>query len=451
VNTHASIRIPTSRPTFTVHSARPGRPAGRIHAFLLDAECQQSLAMIRSFGRSGLTVGAVVCASEERHAAALRSRWCSLTAVLPDFSSDPRSFADALVALLADYPADMIVPCHDGSISALRTRRRELERHTAVPLASEAALDIAVSKARTLELAKCLGIPAPRTIVVVAPEDVEAALNQVGYPAVIKPVMSWAERHGVGRRLLTECVTTLEQAQRRVDTIRRAGGQALFQEWLSGAREAVTLFYSGGTFWARFAQRSYRERPAIGGGSALCESIPLLMDLLEPAERLVRGMDVEGCSMVEFRRDKKDRPVLMEVNARIAGSVALAQQAGVDFPALLRDWALGVALKETRTYRVGVRRRFLAADVANLRTAIKGGVPDVPSRGRALATFITDFVRRPSTLDFFDAGDLKPALIGLREIARTAFRRPADPSTGPADTTSTVSPEPEHEIVAQSP
>src|SRR5262249_12480909 len=163
--------------------------------------------------------------------------------------------------------------------SALRMRRRELERHTALPLASEAALDIAVSKTRTLELARGLGISTPRTLAVVTPDDVEAALDQIGYPAVIKPERSWVVRHGEGTRLLTDCVTALEQAQRRVDAIRRAGGQALVQQRLSGSRDAVTLFYSRRKFWARFAQRSYRERPAIGGGSALCESIPLLADL----------------------------------------------------------------------------------------------------------------------------------------------------------------------------
>jgi predicted ATP-grasp superfamily ATP-dependent carboligase len=399
--------------------------AGRIQAFVLDAQYRQSLAVLRSFGQSGMTVGAVVCASDQRNAPALRSRWCRVTAVVPDFSSDPIGFGDAVVALLADCPADLIVPCHDGSISAIRARRREIERHTAVALASEAALDIAVSKARTLALARELGIAVPRTIAVTDASDVRAALNEIGYPAAIKPVKSWVERDGVGTRLSTDCVTTLGQAQRRVETIHLCGGQALVQERLSGVREAVTLFYSRRMFWARFAQRSYRELPAFGGASVLCESIPLPIDLVEPAERLVSAMDLEGCSMVEFRRDDTGRPVLMEVNARLAGSVALAQDAAVDFPGLLRNWALGVALTETRAYRVGVRRRWLAGDLTHLRSALKGGnQPEVPSRGRAIATFVTDFVRRPSALGIFDAGDLKPALTELREIASAALRVP---------------------------
>ena len=47
-------------------------------------------------------------------------------------------------------------------------------------------------------------------------------------------------------------------------------------------------------------------------------------------------MDLDGCSVVEYRRDREGMPVLMEVNPRMAGSVGLAVTCGVDFPGLLR-------------------------------------------------------------------------------------------------------------------
>jgi len=50
------------------------------------------------------------------------------------------------VELLDAYPARLVLPCHDGSIQALRSRRADLEKRTFLPLASEAALDIAVDK-----------------------------------------------------------------------------------------------------------------------------------------------------------------------------------------------------------------------------------------------------------------------------------------------------------------
>src|SRR5262249_22312020 len=160
-----------------------------------------------------------------------------------------------------------------------------------------------------------------------------------------------------------------------------------------GRRDAVTLMFSGGEVRARFAQTSYRELPLLGGASVLCESLPPLPDIVEPAERLVRAMDLEGCSMVEFRPDRHGPPVLMEVNPRMGGSVSLAIASGLDFPGLVRSWALGLTVPEVWTYRAGVRRRWLAGDIETLKGALKGGRGhDVPSRTRCVATFVSDFV-----------------------------------------------------------
>jgi predicted ATP-grasp superfamily ATP-dependent carboligase len=199
--------------------------------------------------------------------------------------------------------------------------------------------------------------------------------------------------------------------------MRADGLQAIIQQWLPGRRDAVSFFCASGKIWARFAQTSYRELPPLGGASVLCESIPPLADLVEPAEKLVRAAGLDGCSIVEFRRDRSGAPVLMEVNARMAGSVALAISAGVDFPGMLYAWALGRPLQEVTGYRVGRRQRWLSGDISNLRWAFRrGDEPDVPSRRRAIATFLADFVRRPSTLDIFDASDMRPALVEFHHV-----------------------------------
>ncbi len=388
----------------------------QLDMLLLDAQYRQTLACMRVYARSGLRVGAVVCAPDAWWAPSTRSRWCSLSAVVPDFAQDAGSYVDALLVLLDEHPARMILPAHDGSIEALRTRRAELERRVALPLASEAALDIAVSKARTMAVAAEMGIATPRSIVVTDLADVRAALDEVGRPAVIKPVQSWVERDGIGTRLTSEAVRSDEEAKRSLDYILSAGGQAVIQQWLPGRREAVSLFYAHGRFWARFAQVSHREWPVLGGVSVLCESIPLLPDITAPSERLVRAIDLEGCSMVEFRRDREGRPVLMEINPRIAGSVALAVSAGVDFPMLTYDWALGKTLHEVAGYRVGRRLRWLGGDIWNLKCAFDSqGQLDVPPRGRAVATFLSDFVLRPSAFDLVEAGDMRPALAEMHK------------------------------------
>ena len=254
---------------------RAASPA-HLDVLLLDAQYRQTLACMRVYARSGLRVGTAVCEPDAWWAPSTRSRWCSLSAVVPDFAQGADAYVDALLALLDEHPASMILPAHDGSIEALRARRADLERRVALPLAGEAALDMAVSKARTMALATEMGIAVPQSVLVTDIGDVRAALDHVGCPAVIKPVQSWVERDGVGTRLTSEPIRSVEEAKRSLAYILSTGGQAVIQQWLPGRREAVSLFYAQGRFWARFAQVSHREWPTLGGVSVLCESIPLL-------------------------------------------------------------------------------------------------------------------------------------------------------------------------------
>lgn len=408
------------------------RSAGRNHArsfvqdkidtLVLDAEGRQALAAVRSYGRQGLAVGAVSCASRERVALSQRSRWSRVAPVVPDFNLHPDDFVAAVLGLIDRHRVDMVLPCHDGSIEALRTRRSDIERKTALALASNRALDLAIDKRLTMGLARQLGLAVPLGFEVHDESDLRAALAEVGYPAVMKPVWSWVAADGAGQRLSCEPLLTLDDGLRVLELFQAAGGRGLVQQWLPGRRDAVTLMYTGGEVRARFAQTSYRELPLLGGASVLCESIPPLPDIVEPAERLVRAMDLEGCSMVEFRRDRHGKPVLMEVNPRMGGSVSLAISAGIDFPALVRTWALGLTVPDAWTYRVGVRRRWLAGDIETLKGALKGGRGhDVPSRTRCLTTFVADFVRRPAALDVFDVRDISPVSVEIKEIVRAGL------------------------------
>jgi predicted ATP-grasp superfamily ATP-dependent carboligase len=314
----------------------------------------------------------------------------------------------------------MVLPAHDGSIEVLRRRRNDFGS-CVLPLASDPALDIALSKPRTLALASDLGILVPDSVTVSDPADVADAGKVTGYPAVLKPQTPWVtDADGRGTRLVSHLVATDDEAKRGLEWLIEAGGtSALLQPWLPGSREAVTLFRADGRIWARFAQVSHREHPVLGGATVLCESIPLAPDITESSERLVDAMDLDGCSMVEFRRDRDGRPVLMEVNARMGSSVALPVRAGVDFPSLVHDWATGRELQPIVNYRIGERLRWLAGDLWYLNTAFaRHPWPDVPAPTRAVKTVLSDFVVRPSRLDRSSVTDPMPVLAELHHAVR---------------------------------
>ena len=85
------------------------------------------------------------------------------------------------------------------------------------------------------------------------------------------------------------------------------------------------------------------------------------------AERLLRSLGWQGVAMVEFKRDSRDGSLrLMEINGRFWGSLQLAIDAGVDFPAILVDLVGGKRPPQRPAYRTGVRTRWLWGDVDSL-------------------------------------------------------------------------------------
>jgi predicted ATP-grasp superfamily ATP-dependent carboligase len=342
---------------------------------------------------------------------------------VPDASVDADGLVDAVLGLVEAHRPRVIVAGADGTIEALRARRDELEERATLALAAEDALALAVDKERTLELAASLDIPVPRTLPLVDAEDVEEAVDQIGLPAVIKPVRSWVADSAGGRRVISSIVTTADEAREAAATNAARGGQLIIQEWVRGRREAISLFAADGRIWARFAQVAQRMFPPLGGSSVVRESIPLPKDLTEFAERLVFAAGLEGYAEVEFRRDTSGRPRLMEINPRLSASVEIAVRAGIDFPLLMFAHASGQPLTPARAHRTGLRMRWLGGDIRWLRATLgQQGRPDIEQAGRAVTTFAFDFLR-PASYDYLKLDDPLPALTATVGFAAAAVRR----------------------------
>ena len=125
---------------------------------------------------------------------------------------------------------------------------------------------------------------------------------------------------------------------------------------------------------------------------------------------------------MEFRRDADNRPLLMEINPRLAGTLENAIQAGVDFPLMMWQWAAGLEVRRVATYRTGIRTRWLHGDLRWLReNQGRIGRPDSVSRSRSLWLFFSEFARTRH-YDFIDWQDPRPAIAELRNTAASSVR-----------------------------
>lgn len=395
-------------------------------ALVLDAILRQSLVTVRSLGRRGLRVASVEASNKLEGLSKVptfSSRWCQQKYIAPSYELSTEPYLVYLEQVLDQTGARVLITSSDGTLALIRQHREQLERRVAIALAKDPALGVAINKDQTLEIATQLGIAVPRSVKVASVNEVSAALHEIGLPAVVKPIESWLWGEQQSARLACKLVTTPDEARRAIEELTRLGGSTLFQQFLSGRREAVSLMYAHGEIYARFAQWAKRTHPPLGGTSVLRQSIAIPADIGAQSERLVREIGLEGYSEIEFRRDDQDIPYLMEINPRLSASVEVAVRAGVDFPHLLYQWANGDPIDYVKDYRVGGWMRYLEGDfLTTMQTVYQPDRPGVTPPARAMLDFLLTFFK-PMGYDYWDWRDPLPAWTATIGFGNYLIRR----------------------------
>ncbi len=232
---------------------------------------------------------------------------------------------------------------------------------------------------------------------------------------MLKPTISWTG--AVANRMVPLEVMTEAEAVEATTRFLATGCDVIAQQLATGSREGVSLFIVDGELLAYCGCAALRTTPPLGGVSVMRESIPVSEELLNAAVSLAMTIGVEGPSEVEFRRDANGKPLLMEINARLAGTLENAIHSGVDFPLMIWQWGTGQPIQPVKSYRTGVRTRWLAGDLRWLWDGVmQAGRPDSVPLSRGLVTFTAEFFRTRH-YDFVDPRDLRPAFAEVWDTA----------------------------------
>lgn len=327
---------------------------------VLDGETRAALATVRSLGRRGWAVH--VGASVPRSIAG-GSRFASSETLLPEALDDAATYAAAVAQLVAVRHATLLLPMTEASTLALLEQRSQLP-DVRIPIPSLGTFRKASDKSAMLALAAELGLDVPEqwTLTGNPGEPIDIPIDR--YPVVVKPARSVVGRDGARRKVGVSYADSPAQLRQRLESQGPASGPYLVQVRVRGPGVGVFLLRWKGEFLAAFGHRRIREKPPSGGVSVLCESIAVPPALLAQSESLLGSLDWDGVAMVEYKRDTRTgRMFLMEVNPRFWGSLQLAIDSGVDFPALLVEAALGGSPKPVTQWRLGVRSRWGWGDV----------------------------------------------------------------------------------------
>lgn len=394
-------------------------------AFVTDGNERSALAITRSLGRRGVSV---LVGAEQPASLASSSRYCARHVTYPSPYRHPDAFRRFLLAFVQREKVDVVVPVTDVTTHAVSRNQDDLRNHTAVAAPPFEAFDDVSNKWSLVQKAETCGIPVPRTHVVHGVGTLKAVLDRVEYPAVVKPARS---------RILTArgwVAASVQYASSETDLWRiyqetecLASFPSLIQERIVGPGTGLFVLFDRGRLIAAFAHRRLREKPPSGGVSVLRESIPLDPDQVEHAIRMLAPLGWHGVAMMEYKQDcRTGQRFLMEVNGRFWGSLQLAIDAGVDFPHLSCQLAIGDRLDIPPTYRVGVKTRWLLGDLDHLLLRMRYSdrdlnLPDgAPSRARALLDFLK-FTESDLHYEIVDRDDVRPFMYEIRQYANELF------------------------------
>lgn len=393
----------------------------RVPVVVTDGEQRAALAVVRSLGKAGYAP--IVCSRDARSLGG-ESRYAAATLHVPDPLTRPTEFTPAIAAAVHAHGVRVVVPVTEPSSLAL-LGATELVAPAVVAGPTLEQFRAISDKDHMLAVAREVGLSTPAQLRLTSPDAADAvSFDAIEFPVVVKPARTVQS----GSIHTVTYASDRDALRRRLAALPASAYPVLVQQRIVGPGTGVFLLRWGSRILATFAHERIRETPPSGGASVYSRSVVADEALVAGAARLLERFDWRGVAMVEFKRDASTgRAYVMEVNGRLWGSLQLAIDAGVDFPALLVDAALGNPPKQPPTYRDDVRLRWWWGDVNHLLVRLRHSAdrlslpPNAPTRAQLLRQFFTWSSRdRNETLR---ADDPRPFFVDTLQWLKTRLGR----------------------------
>lgn len=379
-------------------------------AVVTDGRLRVAVTIIRSLGRMGVAAAS----AEARGARNLGSlsRFASSRLDLPAGSLLHPTVNDAETLIQASN-GGVIVPVFTPFVALLSRHKDRFGERAKFLVPPHAALAEAHDKEACRTRAKKAGIPVPATRFPkedgVDPKDSDSLRKwaaDLPFPVIVK--YRSGEDMGISAQDRFAICRDADEVARVYPLMDAKQSDPIAQEYIEGEDWGAAVLYDRDSgLAASFTYRSLRQKPMLAGPTVYAEAAAA-PELIDYSCRLLSQMNWQGMAMLDFRRDKRGRFHLLEVNPRFWGSMALADIAGVDFARAYYRASLGHRMRPEKQ-RDGVRIRFFPQDFASIGAYAK--ISGNPARyaAKAAAELLNPFLRD----GLFQAADPLPGLAYL--------------------------------------
>ncbi|HET7048208.1 MAG TPA: FAD-dependent oxidoreductase [Solirubrobacteraceae bacterium] len=342
----------------------------RRRVLVTDGETRAVVAAARGLRAAGFEVG-IAAAQSSRPAPAQWSRSVAERILLPHPLEDEPAFVARLGAALASGSYSVLMPGSDASLRAVSRARHALEPHAKLGLPSEEAVERSLDKLALTTVAPRHGLDSPKTVVCATVSDALAAVGELGYPVVVKPICSIVDRGGVGlhvesRRVVDDTALTVAAAL--------TGEPFLLQRVQRGVVISYAGVLAGGRFLGSAMSRYRRTWYPVAGNACFSETLPQPPELSARVLGLLAELGWEGLFELELIERGDGEWAAIDLNPRPYGSMALAIGSGANLPALWCSYLLGLDPPQAHVRaRAGVSYRWEDADLRHAIWRLRAG------------------------------------------------------------------------------
>lgn len=339
-------------------------------AIITDVHLRSVLGGLRGLGEAGVPVVGI---APTRAASGLWSRYTRRREVAPDVLEDPVGFADGVRRVAEAAVPCVVYPGREEALDALLGA--SLPEGALLPYASAASLRLR-DKALLVDATRSVGLAAPPAVRQATAAELRGAALPLPLPCVLKaphPGQAPPTARVVGSAAELEALlASLPPAQ-----------PLIVQKLIEGPLLAVALVLRrDGELAASFAQEILHTWPSEAGTTRRAVSVEADPKLIDALVGLLRAEGFWGLAQFDVIA-AADGPVVLDFNPRFYDSLPLASVSGVNLPAAWHAVATGDDSIVPRAYRLGVRFRWLEAELLAARHgALRLPEPEAHRRGR---------------------------------------------------------------------
>ena len=286
-------------------------------------------------------------------------------------SASASDYVDCVLEICKKEHVDVVLPFMSAELLPLIDRKSDFENlGIKVSVSDRASVENTTNKFRFYEFLKQHNLPVPRFALVKKADDLWPACKACGYPSNAVCVKATELSGSRGIRIVKPDVsrfellfhekpnsfyTTMDDLQATLQE-RNEMPEMMAMEFLPGMEGSVDLIAENG----EILYMGYRE------STVNLHSIPqagVLKDnpeAYEIARKVIKALNFTGSADLDFKNDAKGHPVLMEINPRIAATMRIFKEGGMNLPYLRIKHVLGEELTKVEIkYGVKMKRRYL--------------------------------------------------------------------------------------------